>query len=106
MKASDEHCLLPESDGDQVLDFYFIEPREFHKRYICRPEFAGKMYTQFEPEESMVRPGKRAFGRANSAAVFETAQLIDKNCSPYLALFYADASFSGQHRSMHPIYCT
>ena len=35
--------------------------------------------------------------------VFEAAQLMDINSSPVLALFYADASFSGQHMTHHPI---
>jgi len=36
--------------------------------------------------------------------VFEAAQLIDINSIPVLALFYANASFSGQHMTHHLIY--
>jgi hypothetical protein len=50
------------------------------------------------------RPGKRAFGRANSGLVFQTAADFDRNSSPLLLLFYADKSFSGKHRTHHPIY--
>ena len=51
------------------------------------------MYYQFEREESVQRPGKRAFGRANSGTVFQTAQLIDMFSVPLLLLFYADKTF-------------
>lgn len=37
--------------------------------------------------------------------IFEAAQLIDLGSSPVLALFFSDASFSGQHMTHHPIYC-
>jgi hypothetical protein len=35
---------------------------------------------------------------------FEAAQLIDMNSTPVLALFFADASFTG-NMTHHPIYC-
>jgi hypothetical protein len=38
--------------------------------------------------------------------VFEAAQLIDTDSSPVLAVFFSDASFSGQHMTHHPIYST
>ena len=91
-------------DGDQVLDFYWIDPIDAAKRFISKPKFAGKLYTKFERQDSVRRPGKRAFGRANSGLVFQSAQLIDPFSSPLLLLFYADKTFSGKHRSHHPIY--
>jgi hypothetical protein len=55
-------------DGDQVLDFYRMDPIEAAKRFISKPKFAGKLYTKNERQDSasVRRPGKRAFGRANS----------------------------------------
>ena len=93
-----------ELDGNQTLDFYWIDPVEASKRFAARKKFAGKMYYQFEREESVERPGKRAFGRANSGTVFQTAQLIDMFSVPLLLLFYADKTFSGAHTTHHPIY--
>ena len=91
-------------DGDQTLEFQWIDPVEAAKRFAARRTFAGKMYHQFEREESVQRPSKRAFGRANSGTVFQTAQLIDMFSVPLLLLFYADKSFSGAHTTHHPIY--
>ena len=91
-------------DGDQVLDFHWIDPIEAAKRFISRPKFKGKLYTQYERQNSTQRPGKRAFGRANAGLVFQTCQAVDKYSSPLLLLFYADKSFSGKHRTHHPIY--
>ena len=93
-----------EMDGDQVLDFYWIDPIAAAKRFISKPNFAGKLYTKYERQDSVRRPGKRAFGRANSGLVFQSAQFIDPFSSPLLILFYADKTFSGKHRSHHPIY--
>jgi hypothetical protein len=95
---------LTEKDGDQVLDFYWIDPIDAAKRFISKPKFAGKLYTKYERQDSVRRPGKRAFGRANSGLVFQSAQFIDPFSSPLLLLFYADKTFSGKHRTHHPIY--
>lgn len=93
-----------ELDGDQVLDFYWLDPIAAVKRFVSRPQFAGKLYTKYERQDSLRRPAKRAFGRANSGLVFQSAQLVDVNSSPLLLLFYADKSYSGKHRTHHPIY--
>jgi hypothetical protein len=93
-----------ELDGDQVLDFFWIDPIDAAKRFISKPKFAGKLYTRYERQDSLRRPGKRAFGRANSGLVFQSAQFIDIFSSPLLLLFYADKTFSGKHRTHHPIY--
>ncbi len=53
-------------DGDQVLDFYWIDPIEAAKRFISKPKFAGKLNTKYEQQDSVRRQGKQAFGRANS----------------------------------------
>jgi len=97
-------CQFAALDGDQVLDFHWIDPIEAAKRFISRPKFKGKLYTQYERQNSTQRPGKRAFGRANAGLVFQTCQAVDKYSSPLLLLFYADKSFSGKHRTHHPIY--
>jgi hypothetical protein len=63
------------------------------------------MYTKFEPGTNHMHPQQRAFdSRANGGMTFEAAQLIDVNSTPVLALFFADASFTG-NITHHPIYC-
>jgi hypothetical protein len=91
-------------DGDQILDFFWIDPIAAAKRFVSRPRFAGKLYTRYERQSSLRRPEKRAYGRANSGLVFQSAQYVDKYSSPLLLLFYADKSYSGKHRTHHPIY--
>jgi len=93
--------LNPEKDGQQALNFYWTDPIEAMKRYVAKRKYKNKLYTHFQAQFV----GKqRAFSKSNSAMVFEAAQLIDINSSPVLALFYADASFAGQHMTHHPIY--
>jgi hypothetical protein len=91
-------------DGNQILDFYWIDPVDAAKRFISRPKFSRKQYTQFKREWSEQRAGKRAFSRANSGLIFQSCQAVDKYSSPLILLFYADKSFSGKHRTHHPIY--
>jgi hypothetical protein len=81
-----------------------MDPIDAAKRFISKPKFAGKLYTSYEQQDSVRRPGKRAFGRANSGLVFQSAQYIDMFSAPLLLLFYADKTFSGKHRTHHPIY--
>ena len=71
------------------------------KRYIAKRKYKNKFLTHFQPQYVGTQ---RAFSKSNSGMVFEAAQLMDINSSPVLALFYADASFSGQHMTHHPIY--
>ena len=70
-------------------------------RLVAKPEFKGKIYLQYERQESGQRPTIRAFGRANSGLVFQETQALDLNSVPMLHLFYADKSFSGAHGSDH-----
>ena len=52
------------------------------------------------------RPNKRRFRRANSGVVFEFFQNESQDStSPVIFLLASDASFSGQHKEHHPIYC-
>jgi hypothetical protein len=98
-------CQLTVMDGNQLLDFYWLDPIEAIIRFVAKKEFCGKLYTQFVPGTSNHSLGQRAFdGCANCSMVFEAAQLIDLNSSPVLALFFSDASFAGQHMTHHPIY--
>jgi hypothetical protein len=39
-----------------------------------------------------------------SGLVFQSAQYVDKYSSPLLLLFYTGKSYSGKHRTHHPIY--
>ncbi len=75
------------------------------KRYVAKWQYKDKLYTTFQPGTSIIHPNDRAFDKANSGMVFQGSYLVDSGSSPLLALFYADASFSGQSMS-HPIYST
>ncbi len=69
----------------------WIDPidSEAVKRFISKQKFAGKLNTKYELQDSVLQPGKRAFGRANSGLDFQSAQFIDKCRSSLLLLFYA-----------------
>jgi hypothetical protein len=61
-------------DGDQRLMLYWIEPGDVADSLAAKPELAEKFYLHYERQESETQPTKRAFGRANSALVFQEAQ--------------------------------
>ena len=90
-------------DGDQLVDFYWIDPMLTAERIAAKSQYAGHMYYQFEPEESWDRPGVRAFGRINGGLVFEAAYIIDPTSVPLLSVFYADKSHN-KGMSHHPVY--
>jgi len=96
--------VLTEKDGDQDLKLYWIDPVDAMDRLVARPEYADRIYLHYERQESEQRPSKRAFGRANSALVFQEAQLLDPFSVPMLHLFYGNKSFPGEHRGHYPIY--
>jgi hypothetical protein len=76
-------------------------------RAVAKLKYKGKLYTKFEPGTVHLHPELRSFDKANSGMVFQAAALVaseDNESVPLLALFYADASFSGQSLSHHPIY--
>ena len=60
------------------------------EQIAAKSKYAGKLYLQFEPEESWERPGRRAFGRVNGGLVFEAAYMRDSGNVPMLSVFYAD----------------
>ena len=91
-------------DGDQVLDFFWTDPIDAMIRSVSKLQYKNKLYTMFKPGMSITHPMVRAFDEANSGMVFQSAYLVDPGSSPLLALFYADASFSGQSMTHHPIY--
>ena len=100
------HAAGAELDGKQVLDFYWTDPIDAIKRFVAKRQYKNKLYTTFQPGTSIFHPNDRAFDKANSGMVFQGSYLVDSGSSPLLALFYADASFSGQSMSHHPIYST
>jgi len=100
------HAAAAELDGKQVLDFYWTDPIDAIKRFVAKRQYKNKLYTTFQPGTSLFYPNDRAFDKANSGMVFQGSYLVDSGSSPLLALFYADASFSGQSMSHHPIYST
>ena len=75
------------------------------ERIAAKSKYAGKLYLQFQPEESWDRPGCRAFGRVNGGLVFEAAYIRDTESVPMLSVFYADKSH-WKGMSHHPIYGT
>ena len=91
-------------DGDQRLMLYWIDPLDAADSLAAKPKLTGKFYFLYEQQESEEGPTKQAFGRANSALVFQEAQLIDMYSVPFIHLFYADKSFSGQSCGHYPIY--
>ena len=98
------HSTPAELDGKQVLDFYWTDPIDAIKRFVAKRQYKDKLYTTFQPGTTIFHPNDRAFDKANSGMVFQGSYLVDSGSSPLLALFYADASFSGQSMSHHPIY--
>jgi hypothetical protein len=93
-------------DGNQVLDFYWTDPIDAMIRSVGKLQYKDKLSTTVKPGMSIAHPMVRAFDKANSGLVFQSAYLLDTKSSPLLALFYADASFSGQSMTHHPIYST
>ena len=98
------HSAPAELDGKQVLDFYWTDPIDAIKRFVAKRQYKDKLYTTFQPGTAIFHPNDRAFDKANSGMVFQGSYLVDSGSSPLLAVFYADASFSGQSMSHHPIY--
>ena len=43
-------------DGDQLVDFYWINPMLTAERIAAKTKYAGNLYLQFEPEDSWERP--------------------------------------------------
>ena len=90
-------------DGDQLVDFYCIDPVMFGERLAGKSIYAGNLYLQFEKEDSWTRAVVRAFGRINGELKFEAAYVLDKTSVPLISVFCSDKSFlSGM--SHHPIY--
>jgi hypothetical protein len=83
-------------DGNQVLDFYWTDPIDAIIRSLAKLQYQDKLYTTFKPAMAIAHQMVRAFDKANSGMVFQSAYLVDSKSSPLLALFYADASFSGK----------
>ena len=49
--------FVSELDGDQRVDFYWIDPVMVAERLAGKPKYAGKLYLQFKTEDSWTRPG-------------------------------------------------
>ena len=71
-------------DGDQLVDFYWIDPLLNAERIVAKSKYAGKLNLQFELEESWTRPGVRTFGRVNGGLIFEAEEVF--HCSVYSTL--------------------
>ncbi len=90
-------------DGNQILDFFWTDAIDAMKRSVAKLQYNGKLYTTFKPGTSAMEPNARVFDEANSGLIFQTVYLLDTGTSQLVALFYADASFSGASMSHHPI---
>ena len=90
-------------DGDQLVDFYWIDPMLTAECIAAKSQYAGHMYNQFELQDSWDRPGVRAFGRINGGLIFEAAYILDPTSVPLLSVFYGDKSYL-KGMSHHPIY--
>ena len=93
-------------DGDQLVDFYWIDPVMVAERLAGKSKFAGKLFLQFEKEDSLTKRGVCAFGPINGGLVFqvESAYLLEKISVPLISVFYSYKSFlKGMTR--HPINC-
>ena len=74
------------------------------KRSVAKLQYKDKLYTSFKAGKSILVPNDRAFDEANTGMVVQSSCLLDTESAPLLALFYADAAFSGASMSHHPIY--
>ena len=92
-------------DGDQLVDFYWIDPVMVAEHLAGKSKYAGKLYLKFEPdsEDSWTGPGVRAFGRINGGLIFEAAYILDKRSVPLITVFYSDKSHL-KGTSHYPVY--
>jgi len=95
--------FVSELDGDQLVDFYWIDPVMVAERLAGKLKYAGKLYFKFETQDSWTRPGVRAFGRINGGLIFEAAYILDKRSVPLITVFYSDKSHL-KGTSHYPIY--
>ena len=95
--------FVSELDGDQLVDFYWIDPVMVAERLAGKSKYAGKLYLKFETEDSWTRPGVRAFGRINGGLIFEAAYILDKRSVPLITVFYSDKSHL-KGTSHYPVY--
>ena len=93
---------MPELDGTNVMQFYYIDLIDSVCRVIQDPAYADKLYHAFEMQAD--GDGNRMFQKANSGLVFESIQLLDPTVAPILVIVASDASHHG-HSSRHPLYC-
>ena len=93
---------MPELDGANVMQFYYIDLIDSVCRVIQDPTYVNKLYTAFDMQVDS--DGNRMFQKANSGLVFQSIQLLDPTVSPILVIVASDASHHG-HSSRHPLYC-
>ena len=66
-------------DGEEMEDFYWIDPMPTAECIAAKTKYAGNLYLQFEMEDSWERPGVKAFGRVNWGLLFLAAYIYDKS---------------------------
>ena len=73
------NIIFSAMDGDQLVDFYWINPMLTAERIAAKTKYAGNLYLQFEPEDSWERPGVRALHSTKATCVSTRARLCPKN---------------------------
>ena len=71
---------VPELDGTNCLQFYYIDLFDSVCRVIQDPTYADKLYHAFEMQTSS--SGNRVFQKANSGLVFESFSSWTPLCRP------------------------
>ncbi len=87
-----------EMDGDQILIFFGLIRSQLRKG-LYQGHVSRGIYTR-----DMSGGHLSVDLKSESGLVFQSVQYVDKYSSPLLLLFYADKSYSGKHRTHHPIY--
>ena len=80
---------MPELDGANVMQFYYIDLIDSVCRVIQDPTNVNKLYHAFEMQVDI--DGNQMFHKANSELVFESIQLLDPTVSPILVIVVIDA---------------
>jgi hypothetical protein len=98
-------CFLePESDGDQPVVVYYIDPCFATEQHAGKAKIKDKFYFQYEREDWWIRPGVRAFGRVNGGTAFQGFQIQAGNAVPICHVFFVDKAGSTKNCTHNPIY--
>jgi len=106
--VSETFLCHSEKGGNQVLNFYWIDPINAIKRYIIKikvcQEILHAIWTSIFQQGSQPTCLFKIKFRNHISNHISSIPVAQPKGFPCLALFYADASFNGQHMTHHPIY--